>query len=700
MKTYENNMADQALVVKSLKVLDKIEGGGVTEIKNDVEAVRRQTVAQNKKQEEFWKQFSDDGVISVIEKQSLYRESQNIDRSYAAITQQATALQIESSIMADYIATYNALHTYLYTTLKLFDDMSSETVIDDRDTFNGYFSGYYFDENFVLLAITAGILDSIDFRVLQSLTEPGTEGETAIYRGGLYQYINGAWKNVSTGAYKGPRTELPPDEEGAFFIVSEAFTLTQGLIVNGEELYVNGDLLGVVSTYLKGYIYYYEDGTWHPVFDKTDWRYAAAFADVINITGELPQIFQDAIDDLQEQIDTKASAASLAEEIETREGQYTIIAGDIVEINGDITNIIARADAQAATISDQQTQINGKISHLPVYLGPATSTSYLSPQVGDYYLHTGSGADYLKIKRYDGGNTWYTLDPSNSTWKNYYMMALEDILAAEHAGSGAFTKLFCQAFWTASADVDTLDVKTIYLRQYGKIQSANATYVRESVGCLFNADGDIDANGDTHIAGKVAIGVSLKNSQGQYQPDFSNYNTVIGGNVKIKGQTDVDSSMNLKGVVTAANLSLSGFKAGDIVLRELPWFSPSDEKIKKFYAQICGTGEFRLTFDMAIVKVQDGHHIIYFESKSIDVGVNEGEYVSFYGWPNQSVAQTYIMSGFEFKVADRQIYRFQSTGENYLNLVSQVKIKTDGANGILAYLGQSGESSSEPPHPR
>lgn len=698
MKTYENNMADQALVVKSLKVLDKIEGGGVTEIKNDVEAVRRQTVAQNKKQEEFWKQFSDDGVISVIEKQSLYRESQNIDRSYAAITQQATALQIESSIMADYIATYNALHTYLYTTLKLFDDMSSETVIDDRDTFNSYFSGYYFDENFVLLAITAGILDSIDFRVLESLTEPGTEGETAIYRGGLYQYINGAWKNVSTGAYKGPRTELPPDEEGAFFIVSEAFTLTQGLIVNGEELYVNGDLLGVASTYLKGYIYYYEDGTWHPVFDKTDWRYAAAFADVINITGELPQIFQDAIDDLQEQIDTKASAASLAEEIATREGQNTIIAGDIVEINDDITAIIERADAQAATISDQQTQINGKISHLPVYLGAKTSAPSGALQ-GDFYLNKASGNDYLKIKRYNQ-NAWETLDPSLQANRNYYMIALEDILAAENAGTGTFTQLFCQAFWAASASVTNLDVKTIYLRQYGKIQSANTTYSRESVGLMIDANGNIDANGDTHIAGKVAIGVSLKNSQGQYQPDFNNYNTVIGGNVKIKGRTDVDSSMNLKGVVTAANLSLSGFKAGDIVLRELPWFAPSDEKIKKFYAQICGTGEFRLTFDMAIVKVQDGHHIIYFESKSIDVEVNEGEYVSFHGWPNQTAAQTYLLSGIEFKVADRLIYRFQSTSENYLNLLSEVKIKTDGANGILAYLGQSGESSSEPPHPR
>ena len=620
MKTYENNMADQALVVKSLKVLDKIEGGGVTEIKNDVEAVRRQTVAQNKKQEEFWKQFSDDGVISVIEKQSLYRESQNIDRSYAAITQQAEILQIESTILADYNRTYNALHTYLYTTLKLFDDMSSETVIDDRDTFNGYFSGYYFDENFVLLAITAGILDSIDFRVLESLTEPGTEGETAIYRGGLYQYINGSWKNVSTGAYKGPRTELPPDEEGAFFIVSESFTLTQGLIVNGEELYVNGDLLGVVSTYLKGYIYYYEDGTWHPVFDKTDWRYAAAFADVINITGELPQIFQDAIDDLQEQLDSHVQ--TLEEEIATKHGQYTIIDGDIVLIDDAIQGIVDRANAQASTISDQQsqldnqqTQINGKISHLPVYLGPATSTSYLSPQVGDYYLHTGSGADYLKIKRFDGGSSWYTLDPAMSQFKNYYMMALEDILAAENAGTGTFTQLFCQAFWAASADIDTLDVKTIFLRQTGRIQSAHTTYVREAVGLDIDAAGNIDANGDTHIAGKVAIGVSLKNSQDQYQPDFSNYDCVIGGDTLIKGNATIAETANFKGSIStdkecfAAGFELRGLKAGNYSLRILnsennsvSWLCPASGTVRvkgvlyysaqsggKFYIKINGT---------------------------------------------------------------------------------------------------------------
>ena len=157
-KTYERNMADTALVVKSLKVLENIDGGGIKEIKNTVESVKRQTTAQAKQQEEYWKSLSDDGVITVIEKQTLYRESQNIARSYAAITQQAQALGMPSTLVADYIATYNALHTYLYTTLKIFDDMSVETRIDERDTFNAYFSNYYFSENFVLIAITKKLM--------------------------------------------------------------------------------------------------------------------------------------------------------------------------------------------------------------------------------------------------------------------------------------------------------------------------------------------------------------------------------------------------------------------------------------------------------------------------------------------------------------------------------------------------------------
>lgn len=564
-------MADTALVVKSLTVLDKIDGGGLKEIRNSVESVKRQTAAQAKQQEQYWKSLSDDGVISVIEKQTLYRETQNIARSYSAITQQAASLQITAALLADYNATYNALHNYLYTTLKVFDDMSSETVIDDRNTFNTYFSNYYFEENFVLIAITAGILDTLEFRVLESLTEPGEEGETAIYQGGLYQYVNGAWKSVTTGAYKGPRTELPGGEEGAFFIVSESFTLTEGLIINGEELYVNGEALGITHTYIKGLIYYCQDGVWIPENDKTNWRYAAAFADVINITGELPQIFQDAIDDLQAQVDTKASAASLQQEIQDRQGQETIINGDIVRIDGDIEDIIDRVDGIDDTLADQaedisgldgratslENQMAGKISHLPVYFGPQ-STIPQNPQEGDYFLYSGSNNEkWIKsiIYRWKN-NSWYEtpndypygLSPTNTEFRSYYMMALEDVLATNVAGTGFFSTVFSESFFSNDATLDSLATREIYLRQNGHIMSDKTTYSEQRNGVKIDAAGDIDANGNMHFGAtsthKIAIGVDLYNSQHQYTQDFNDYDVVIGGRTLIKSGTKINGELD------------------------------------------------------------------------------------------------------------------------------------------------------------
>ena len=631
MKTYEKNMADTALVVKSLKVLDKIDGGGLKEIKNTVESVKRQTAAQAKQQEEYWKSLSDDGVITVIEKQTLYRETQNIARSYAAITQQAAALQNTAALLNDFVRTYDALHTYLYTTLKVFDDMSSETMLDDRDAFNAYFSNYYFEENFVLIAITAGILDTLEFRVLESLTEPGEEGETAIYRGGLYQYVNGAWKSVTTGAYKGPRNELPGDEEDSFFIVSESFTITEGLIVNGEELYVNGEPLGITHTYLKGIIYYQQDGVWCPENDRTNWRYAAAFADVINITGELPQIFQDAIDDLQEQLDSNVQ--SLEEEIATKQGQYTIISGDMVLIDDAIQDIVDRANGvddtlteQAEALRDQaaeleaqgedvtdllsratalENQMAGKISHLPVYFGP-TSVIPPNPQEGDFFLYTGSNSGkWIKPIIYRWKNSsWfetpnespYGLDPTSTEFRSYYMTALEDVLRTNVAGPGYFSTIFTESFFTNDATMESLSTKVIYLRQNGHIMSDRTTYDFQRNGFKLDSNGDIDANGNMHFGAsstnKVAIGVDLYNAQNQYMPDFNDYDVVIGGRTKIQGHLE-GATGTFSGVLNtdkecfASGFELKGLKPGDISLKRMDvsnatirWIIPASGRIR------------------------------------------------------------------------------------------------------------------------
>ena len=508
MKTYECNMADQALTVKSLKVLESIDGGGIREIRQSVEAVQKNAIQMLKQQEEYWKDLSDDGVISAVEKQGLKREMENIRQSYSAVTSQAASFGYTNPILQDYVRTYEALRGYIYDTLKLFDNMNEDTPIEDREYFNELFSNYFFLESFIMLAITKGVLDALSFRVLESLNEPGEEGETGLYHGGLYQYTDGRWKSVTTGAYKGARDELPGEEEEAFFLVSDTFVMTDVLIVNDTELLVNGEELGITHSYFKGYIYYCQNGIWNIVEDRGNWRYAAAFADVINVTGERPQIFQDSIDNLQSQIND--IDGTLADEIAAREGEYTILAGDIVQINQ---------------------SLNTKVDHLPVYLG-GNNTIPQNPKEGDFFTWTGGNSDpWYKGKVYVyRNNAWSSaLDPAVSANRSYYMMALQDILATSVAGEGYFTTIFANAFFANEATLQSLSTRTIYLRAGGYIQSDQSQYIPETLGLNIDYAGNIDANGKTHLGGKVAIGVPRNTS------DLDNYDVVIGGNTKISG---------------------------------------------------------------------------------------------------------------------------------------------------------------------
>ena len=677
----ENNMADKHLVVGSIEVLGDLTSGTTKEIRKTIEAVKEQALQIYRQQNNWWEKLSDDGVITPVEKNILLREMENIRRSFAAIYTQTEELGfIGTLIVRDYIRTYEALRDYIYSDLRLFDDMASDTQLGNRSIFNQMFSNYYYSESFTLIAINQEIAATINFRVLEDLNEPGEENEVALYMGGLYMYVDGAWKAVQTGDYKGALTEITDVKENSFFLAADDFVVTETLFINGVELYVNNDELGISRLFEKGFIYYCEGGQWWKDEDTRGYRYVAAFADVINVTGHLPALFQDALDDLQDQIDqantdiTNTNRA-LADEIETRYGQYTIINGDIVridgriteiigsisnledvtvEIKGDVTSISGRVTdvegdldgvglaiegltvdtsdihSQYVDIDDTldnmeidiggvkvlltdiaddtheiETNINGmnvkisglnddmpgiivditniktgvtninsaidnlertKVDHLPVYYG-ATSTPPQNPLEGDYFVYSGTTVtSYTNswIYRYHN-NAWEGLDPTSTAYRNYYMMALEDILLLNNAGPGFFSALFANAFFANDATMNSLATKTIYLRQGGYIQSDNTTYVRESNGTRLDYDGNIDANGDTHIAGKVAVGVSLKNSQGQYQPDFQDYDVVIGGDAKITGDITANSltlgsgaSVSASKVTGLADVATSG----------------------------------------------------------------------------------------------------------------------------------------------
>lgn len=79
---------------------------------------------------------------------------------------------------------------------------------------------------------------------------------------------------------------LPNSTNGDFFLCGEDQTRIETLAVNGEELNVNGDALGVIKTYHKGIIYYStESGVWLAVTNKNDYRYIVAAND-LELMGE------------------------------------------------------------------------------------------------------------------------------------------------------------------------------------------------------------------------------------------------------------------------------------------------------------------------------------------------------------------------------------------------------------------------------
>ena len=284
----QNNMADQHLVVGSLEVIGNFNSSESKLIRRTIESVKNQTIQLYKKQNQWWEKLSSDGVITPFEKNQLLRECENIRRSFAAIYTQAQTMGfLATMIVQDYIRTYEALRDYIYVEIKLFDDMQSDTILPDRDFFNVMFSNYYYSESFTLIAINQEIAASINFRVLEDLDESGEENEVALYMGGIYMYVNGVWKSVNAGDYKGALTEITSAYENAFFLAADNFYGYDTLYINDEQLYINADQLGISRIFEKGYIYYFSDGHWNKDEDTKGYRYVAAFADVIKETWDL-----------------------------------------------------------------------------------------------------------------------------------------------------------------------------------------------------------------------------------------------------------------------------------------------------------------------------------------------------------------------------------------------------------------------------
>lgn len=612
MNLKERNYAGDHVVVGNLEVLGDIKGSGITEIKRNVSLIQQQAELAFKQQNRYWEELSSDGIISPVEKQMLLKEMRSIQNSESAIIIQARSVGFETSALIQeyYIPIYNRLYSYIYNQLKLFDDMEKQTEIEDRAVFNQYFYDYYYAESFVYIGLTKGIIDAVNILVLDSLLDEGEEGQIGIYKGGMYQYVNGEWRNVNAENYKGALTSLPAEADNTFFLAADDFIAYEPFYVNDEPFYVNNELFCLTTYFRKGYIYYIQEGAWFVEADKRNWRYAAAFADVLNITGELPQIFQDAIDELQEEIDA---------------------------------------------ISDN--------IHIPIYLGLSASDPS-GAQEGDYFVYSGETTGTRtksNIYRYTN-DAWEELNPEESQNNMYYMQALEDVLSLNNASNGYFAALFANAFFANSATLYELSTKTLYLRTGGYIMSEKTHYTAETAGLKIDADGNIDANGNSHFGHKVAIGVPLSGNT-----DFDNYDVVIGGRCKIASD------------ITSKNISLSGFNAGDIILRRIPTISIINGD-QQYYSQICGTGVIRVKFFLGI----QGQS--WFYTYSNDLQIYEGESLEIKRYYESAMITS--VDKIEFSINGRVFYTYDNlTAEYYCNSIFNIQICTDAPNGVLAYLG-------------
>lgn len=150
-RTFEENMNDKKLTVKSLRVLQEVEGGAFDKISSQIEETNRTIATLQGVQNRYWDSIADDNIITVEEKRILYKEKQSLDTEYSIVIQNAE----KNKDYVDYSSlteAYQNLNSYL-AFIKVFENLGSNTKIDNRTEFYDAFDSYYIALNNVNQAI-------------------------------------------------------------------------------------------------------------------------------------------------------------------------------------------------------------------------------------------------------------------------------------------------------------------------------------------------------------------------------------------------------------------------------------------------------------------------------------------------------------------------------------------------------------------
>ena len=142
MKLQANDKSYQALTVGSLNVLGSISGSAMQSIHTHLQTTQAAHTKIQADMERLYQSVSSDGLISAHEKLLLKKELTIIETEYPVIVHKAEQGKKKAVDIRAFKNSYAALIRYIYTDIRLFDDMYSAVEVD-RDSFNAVFAAYY-----------------------------------------------------------------------------------------------------------------------------------------------------------------------------------------------------------------------------------------------------------------------------------------------------------------------------------------------------------------------------------------------------------------------------------------------------------------------------------------------------------------------------------------------------------------------------
>ena len=538
----EENKAESALTVGSLTVLQGIEGPAVKTIKRDIEALQTGMQSVAEKTAEYWRDISNDKVITPTEKVALRREYNTLNQTYNAIMEAAEekGYKKREQIVALEEA-YTNLREYLFGKLKLFNDMTANTDIDDINAFNLYFSTYY-DKEYAA----------------QSFLNQSSAGYQA------FEFAIGTLDTYPTDEeswYDAP----PALTEGNYLWIRTAFVDSEGTQAPWSYTRISGDKGEIGPQGERGpevKAQYSKDGEteWHDIFDPYSDRYMKlSYDDGVTYTKAMKVVGEDG------QGSYSGSAASASEVPTPKDGTFFLVVGDnvridsIIKVNGlkltvngkylkvkkplekgyiyfcynktwvkvtDKDNyryvlavndlikyeIPISPELQAELEKIAGDKVDEKVEdlekeihsiHTPVYLGEFEEDPETA-QKGDWFTYTGEGSVYPERKTsyiylYDentaGELYWKELSQTDVNNYSYYMAAFPSVMNSKKKDLSVdyFATVFAEALIGNTAFLKKLCTQLIELNadeegNAGIIKSHNYTHIDQYITVEYSSD--------------------------------------------------------------------------------------------------------------------------------------------------------------------------------------------------------------------